>query len=244
MPPRMLIRRSLALFIDLLLVSVVTTLLMYPLVLNNTDKIRFSNGSLRLTKCWQSKNGPQELIDIARGQAISKLIICQNKPFFILENGLTAELVFNINQSDNGNYKATATKSITLPIDSQGNPITPVSPQGMLDLFLVIVGSALLLSMKEGKTPGKRVMGIRVINVSRQAALRREFWRFFPIILFMPLTAMPAMPTLFLNLQIWHFLAIFVTVSVFLLWYYAYPMTRWNGALRHDTIAGTKVVRA
>lgn len=239
----MLIRRSLALFIDLLLVSAVTTLLMYPLVSNNTDKVRFSNSLLRLTQCWQAKSGPQELIDIARGQTISRLIVCQNKPFFMLENGLTAELVFNISSSDDGRLKTKVTKSITLPINSQGKPITPAFPQGLLDFFLLIVGSAIFLFTKEGKTPGKKILGLRVMNINRQAALRREFWRFFPIILIMACIIMQATPTHLLNLQIGQIFAIGGAVTIFLAWYYIYPMIRWNGALRHDNIAGTRVVR-
>lgn len=131
-----------------------------------------------------------------------------------------------------------------IPITDQGIPINPVRPQEYLILFGVIVASAYFLSRKNGKTPGKSIMGLRVLNVTRRTALSREFFRFAPMV-FLVLTNAVPIPDSMRPLDPFgpFFWVISISLIIFFLWYYVWPMVRWTGTLRHDKIAGTQVVR-
>jgi len=243
MQPRMLIRRSLALIIDWVLVAFITTLFMYPFVRGHTDQIRFSS-SVFSALCWQSTTGPKELVQFIENKPLSDLIICKKKPFFFFDNGLTAKLIYNATVKKSGGLTVTSSTNITIDIDDKGMPINTVSPQGFITLALLIIASAFLLFTKHGQTPGKSIMGLRVANISRQAALSREFWRFAPLIPIMLFTALPNSILQTLLQNFWVFTLVMITTMVFTVWYYIYPMIRWTGVLRHDKITGTHVERS
>lgn len=242
MPNRMLIRRTLALLIDWVLVALFTTLFLYPFVRGHTDQIRFSSSIYKIA-CKRVTTAPIELVQFIKNETLSDLIICQKKPLFVFDNGLTAKLVYNNTVRKNGNVTVKTSKTFTLDIDDNGMPIDVAAPQGFLNLALLISISAFFLIAKQGRTPGKYILGLRVENITRHRAIRREFWRFAPLI---PLTLILALPNSILRIPLqdgWMLAGLLIAIMGFTAWYYIYPMVRWTGALRHDKIAGTHVER-
>lgn len=248
MQPRFLFRRAVALIVDWLLVSLLVTLLLFPFVKGHTDEIRFSNAALSFSKCKEPVAFPQEIHDLVAPNAIFGARICAIQPFGI-RNGLTIALIYGdadqINKTAPQQQKQRVNaQRMTIPISDHGKPVHPVHPQDYLHVFMVIVASAFFLIWKNGKTPGKALTGLRVVNLTRSAALKREFWRFVPFVVLAILSGLitPEIHTRIIE-EIYLAITISAILVVFLFWYYAWPMIRWSGTLRHDKLAGTKVIR-
>ncbi len=247
MQPRFLIRRAAAFIIDWVLVSLLVTIFLYPFIKNHTDQIRFSDAAVHWGTCWKQEQAPQELIDLVAPNAIFALTLCAKRPFG-MSNGLNAHLTYGdpsqIRQDLKAGEKQTLkARNLVIPVSNQGIPVNPVEPQSILMVFAIIVASAYFLIRKNGKTPGKSVMGLRVVTISRASALRREFWRFAPWIVVAVLSLIPIQPS-DLGFLPFNYLArgTSAVITIIILWYYIWPIIRWNGASRYDKIAGTKVI--
>ncbi len=244
MPPRMIIRRGLALLIDWLIVAVVTTMLLYPLVRDHTEQIRYGNAGIFSKSCQTIKTAPIELVDFIKDQRPTRAAACRTKLWFLFDNGITATLFYDKTHMKYDNVTITTGKRISVPINAIGIPINPVHPQGFLVLAFLIIGSAFYLTKWQGYTPGKALLGIRVVHKTRHQALKREFWRFAP---FMPVLLFDLLPYSVIQALFSNTLLIISIALVFFalsLWFYILPLFRWNGKMRHDQIAGTEVVRS
>ncbi len=243
-PLRYLFRRAIALFIDWALAALLTTALIFPIINGNSDNIRFSGIPISLSKCWEPTVAPQELHDLIAPSPIDKLTICEEKPFGI-RNGLTAELVFDLQESRNGAVTTRSFKSRSTAIDDNGLPITPFYPQGILIFITLLFGSAYWQTKTSGFTPGKRFMGLRVTPNTFPTALRREFWRWIPLLVMeVVILTLAYIPLTFLMANFTGFIAVAGAMGLLLVWYYLWPIIRWKGAMRHDRISGTLVRRS
>lgn len=114
--------------------------------------------------------------------------------------------------------------------------------------FGIFLCMSILTTRLFGRSPGKRLLGLKVVGRSPVPSLRREMIRNLPHLLVVPTFALinwlvlplpavpPAVQTLAIGLQI-------LSAAAFIfLW--LVPMVRWRGALPHDRWFGTKVVRA
>ncbi|NJS38952.1 MAG: RDD family protein [Rhodobacteraceae bacterium] len=114
--------------------------------------------------------------------------------------------------------------------------------------FFVFLGGSILCLRLFGTTPGKRIMGLRVIGAAPIPALRRELVRSLPHLLTVPtflvinliLRPMPAVPPIAQAIAI--SLELLSIAAVLAFW--VYPALRWRGAFFHDRLLGLSVVRA
>lgn len=241
-PPRFLFRRLVALFVDWTIVALLTTVVMYPLVKGNTDNIRYSGASVEIGGCWPATTAPQELHDLIAPHPIQELVICQRKPFGF-DNGLEAELTFDMQETRRGAVTSRTYKEITTPISNNGIPVDPLTPQTLLILLGLVAGSAIWPRGNAKQSPGKKLLGLSVETASQAAMWKREFLRFAPFFVFAVFEFAPlGMKQIWIANVQW-FVALSVVVLVFLLWYYIWPLIRWQGAMRYDRISGTRVLR-
>jgi uncharacterized RDD family membrane protein YckC len=113
--------------------------------------------------------------------------------------------------------------------------------------FGIFLCMSILTTRLFGQSPGKRLLGIKVVGRSPVPSLRREMIRNLPHLLVVPTFALinwlvlplPAVPGVVQTLAIG--LEILSAVAFIFLW--LVPMVRWRGALPHDRWFGTKVVR-
>ena len=241
-PPRYLFRRFFALLVDYGLISILTTLMLLPLVRGNTDNFRLS-GVFHSAQCQTVTSGPQSLHDLVAPAVISGAILCENKTNFV-ENGRVLKLVLDQKTSKNGNVSYSTQKTLELAISEQDDVIHPIAPQGLLDLVLLALISAFLLSRWQGKTPGKALLGLRVTGLGQGAALRREVARVLPLVFFQIFVFLPPSFLITLLNHFYVFTAGTVLLTIFLGWYYVWPLIRWQGQSRHDRFAGSQVERA
>ena len=160
--PRYFLRRLFAFFVDFLIINIITTLLLLPLVHNNTDNFRLS-GLLHSTLCYKITQAPQSLHDLVAPSKITGGTLCERKENFVA-NGRSLTLVLDTQTSQNGNVQHSTYKMITFPVDAKGNIVKPLFLQGILDWVLLALGSAFFLTRWQGKTPGKALLGLRVTD--------------------------------------------------------------------------------
>ena len=240
--PRYFLRRLFAFFVDFLIINIISTLVLLPLVHNNTDNFRLS-GLLHSTLCYKISQASQSLHDLVAPSIITGGALCEEKENFVA-NGHSLTLVLDRQTSQNGNVQHSSYKQITFPVNAKGNIVKPLFLQGILDWVLLALGSVFFLTRWQGKTPGKALLGLRVTGLTKGAALRREAMRVAPMLIAHLFVFLPVETAASLLQNITLFIVGIGLVSLFFGWYYLWPFIRWNGQSRHDRFAATKVERA
>jgi hypothetical protein len=245
--PRHFWRRTGALIVDFLIASALVTLVLFPFV-GNGDRIRLTGNGFVLSSCWSVDQISQELADLIAPALPQAVKVCEIRPFGIRQ-GLTADLTYDLVEDTTGAVTSRSYKTLTVPIDANGQPIVPVTPGSLLEPLLMLLGSIWFLGRWNGQTPGKRLLGLRVAgseSPGRWSA--REVRRVGPFVLFGATTLAlelsgPAV-TASLMAHLGLYLGVVALLGLWFLWYYLVPLVRWRGAMRYDRATGLQVVRA
>ncbi len=256
--PRYLFRRFVAFVVDYLLAAFLSAWMLAPLIVGHTDHLRLGVSSVSWQRCAPGTFVSPELLEYLQRDQIMGIRYCE-KTVAGVPNGFTAGVLLEYEREQRGKVFVERMQTINLPVDEQGRPVQPVSPDVPLFLFLIIVGGAWLLSRWQGQTPGKRLLRLRVEGATPPRALRREFRKFLPFVAVTYLTAVAAILVDALDLrdpwagqvpdmgagQIvgWALIGL-IAIVLFLLWYYVVPFFRGDRRARWDRAAGTRVVRA
>lgn len=253
MEPRHFLRRFAAFLVDLVLAAALSIALVFPL-LSNTDQVRLGSVGLVRQQCQDATQVPQVLHDLVAPKALNRVVICQNTVWGI-NNGLTAKLIFDTQTVG----AATLSRSMIVPIDGAGLPVAPWEPQDVLTLLILILGGAALLTAF-GKTPGKWLFGLHVIEAAQAEdlgasvsafrqfgrALQREILRAGPLILVTALSSRyflgnPAVASAMATGPIYSLLAALLALFA---WHYLWPFLRWTGATPWDRKANLALTRS
>ncbi len=235
--PRHFWRRLLALAVDLMLAGLIATLVMWPLLRENTDRIRIAMPGFRLSVCQDGTFITPQMAEYLQRDRVLAVRYCRDRAWWV-ENGYRAELLLERERKGN------VTRSLTanVPVDSQGRPVAPVTPDPIIALFLLIAGGAFCLVRWGGATPGKRLLGLRVVLPGPGSALRRETVKFLPLAMLVTAgTLLP--PGLYMPPGPVGPALIWVTVLAFLFWYYLLPFFTGERRARWDRWAGSRVER-
>ncbi|GEM_PF-6343671 len=247
--PRYLWRRLAAFLIDLALAGFLTMLLMWPLMHGATDKLRMGNPILTVSRCGSGTGMTPEMAAYLGRDRVLAITYCQRWAGWI-PNGQTADVLLERERVG----KWTRSLTATVPIDQKGRPVQPVAPDGLIALFLLIVGSAWLLTRTGGQTIGKALLGLEVELPDNAAALRREMFRVLPaVVLVLADGALQASPTLARGVQAAFaqlistgpvpIILVALALSALSFWYYVLPFFRGDRRARWDRWAGSRVVR-
>ncbi|MFB2551687.1 RDD family protein [Ensifer soli] len=159
------------------------------------------------------------------------------------------------------------TRSVSFPVDARGAPLaeselfleTAISvPLASLP-WLLTIGLFIVFGAQGRRTPGKRLMGLRVttedgIPPGLERSLRRELWKFMPLlagtVLILPVLIV-AVEDLRLLIAFardgavpnWVLAVVLPAVLAGAVWWLG-PFLRWRGQTFHDRLAGTVVRRA
>ena len=241
MEPRHFWRRVGAAVVDYLLVSVISTLLLLPF-LGNPDKIRLDPIGISTSRCVAMTSAPQSLLDIVAPKIIDSGWACSSSVDG-RDNGMTAVLVYDVTRNEH----TSSQRSISVPVDALGNPVAPLMPQSLINWGLLVVASGLLLR-RFGRTPGKRLFGLRVEGVAPVPGIRREVLKTMPsLIAGLGLTSTGvigiAAYAWIAQLPILQFVGGILVLMALVFWFYALPLIRWRGATRYDRMLGLTVTR-
>jgi uncharacterized RDD family membrane protein YckC len=152
------IARFFALVIDSLFVILIAQIITYPLVGGDIGTYRLSSGLLNSTNCQPglAKSPDGKALDLTGWQSSA---ICDVKLWPFSKDRLF--VVASSTKTDNGSK----TLKVSLPIDAQGR-LTEVIYLDFIIPFLFVILSALLEAGRWGRTPGKWVFGLSVVNVN------------------------------------------------------------------------------
>ncbi|AWB47958.1 hypothetical protein HYN69_05005 [Gemmobacter aquarius] len=246
LPPRLFWRRIFAFLVDLTLASALSFALLVALPLPawvHPGSLPFAPVKTMCTKATIAASGlaPQRIAASGFCTALSVGAPDLHSAF----------LIFDAVQTENTSSR----KSVSYFIDPTTGRFQPtLQPQTFLCLVLLALISG-HLHRKGRASPGKWLLGLRVtgLRVAGPAGLRRETLRLAPLliaaVLALPATIL-APETLFalMDRPLAATLGMIATLALTGLalvwfWYDFFPL-RWKGALRHDRLCATAVIRA
>ncbi|QUJ75418.1 RDD family protein [Sulfitobacter albidus] len=231
--------------VDALLVSLLTTLLLLPFLRPDETRLRLSGG-VSYTQCLPVKSISQELADLVAPSPPDAASLCTNRSWG-LYNGRTLTIIFDRRISQDGAVTTSSQRSITVALDGSDSPTTILTPQSALNPLVLMLASALLLA-RRGRTPGKRLTGLRITG--QGCAMCREVRRLGPFVLLgigstvlsvLPPDSLADLPPM---AQIWVYVGGGVIVLLAFVWLYVWPLLRWRGAMPYDRATGFRVVSA
>ncbi len=240
-PPRYFWRRVGAVVVDYVLVVAISTLMLQPF-LGNSDKVRLDAIGMLASDCVAMISAPPSLLAVVAPKTIDSGWICTTRVNG-RNNGTTAVLIYDVTRTEH----TSSQRSISVPTDMQGNPVAPLMPQSLINEALLIVVGGMLLR-RFGRTPGKRLFGLRVVGSMPVPGIRREGLKTIPgLIAGVGLVAIavigPGAYVWMAQLPILPFVGGILAVIVVAFWFYALPLIRWRGATRYDRMLGLTVTR-
>ena len=232
MPPRYLVRRVLAFAIDHTLALILVTLAVLP----------FAGHGWRLpepllaykTQTCQPLQTPFDwLPGDTSGAQFAALRLCQNH-LFGLPNGRDLIAVYSATQPEDG-VRLTRSLRIALTADDRPSRVPDLAGP----LVLVVLGLATgLLTLGGRQSPGKALLGLRLVGPPRRGFLR-EALRLGPWVLISATPVLAAAPLLLAPLAV---IAALVAATLLALgWFYLWPLVRWTGQMRYDRATGFQV---
>jgi hypothetical protein len=242
MEPRHFWRRAGAAVVDYLLATVVTVAVLLPF-LGDTDKVRLDAMIYTTSTCSTVTSAPDSLLAVVGDKVVDSAFVCDTKVLG-QDNGLTVTLVYGVTRTEN----TSSQRSVSVPVDRDGNPVAPMMPQTLLVQVLLVVAGGLMLT-RTGRTPGKRLFGLRVVGSTPVPGVLREAIKLVPgVIAGLGLMALWAFGTAayaaMAQVAVLPALAAILAYGVLVFWMYALPLLRWRGATRYDRWLGLGVVRA
>lgn len=176
-PKRYLWRRFWAFIVDFALISLLTTLVLAAIMPFADGRLRLDEGFIRSGTCWNIRNLHPDVAAVVSPARVAQVKICSKNSWLLFNNGLTAEVTYDVVQ--NGNV--TRYKRLTYAIDSEGKPIFVVAPQGII-LFLSLILYAAFSTSYGAGTIGKRLLKLQL---SAPCAICREARKWGPILLWL-----------------------------------------------------------
>lgn len=244
MEPRHFWRRLAATVVDYVLAALAALLVLWPF-LGDTDRLRLDPDLVINSLCYDvTGQPPQAWFDILGDHRLDGAVVCDAWVMGI-PNGRTATLFFDGRQSG----AITTQSNISFPVDQDGNPVAPVFPQGPIVAgLLILLGGAMLA--RRGATPGKRLMGLRVVAEEGRAVrgIQREALKYALLLVQIVLAIIALLApqgVLSMLTEIGSLPGLLVMGAVFLafVWFYVWPWLRWRGAMRWDAWLGQRVLR-
>lgn len=227
--------------IDLVLVSLLSTLLSLPF-LRNTDRMRLSGGLLNGSFCSHVTQLPQETLDLVKAN-VQAATVCRTSVYG-LDNGLVLTMVFDRVETAH----ASSHKTVTLKISEKGLVVWPFAPDALVSLMLMGLGLPLCL-LRWGKTPGKHIMGVILSRpiTFRHAVLRESVRLWPPHLSNLSAVALPLYghhQVDWLNrFGITVILAPIGLAALLFLATHVVPLLRWRGRMPWDGLVGAEVRR-
>ncbi len=250
MEPRHFIRRAIAAIIDIIFLSQLAFYLVVPFA--NGDSVRLSGGIYQSVTCRTVPIEAEANSYFAeRGVTADSGSLCVT-----YQNGFYAgsNILVSSETNDEGNIASNAT-TISVPIDRQGQEVSPVFPVAYFQPILVFAMFVLLTFIWQGQTFGKKLTQVQVITVNGEfpgfaQVLKRETLKFAPaIVLFLIGVIAPeysleqAVPLLQRGENITLVLGFLgISTFIYILWWVA-PLIWWNGAMPYDRLSKTLVER-
>ena len=240
MEPRHFGRRLGAAGVDYLLAMVVGGLLLLPF-LGDTDRVRMDGLGFTSSTCNSVTTAPDSLLAVVGDKVVDSAFVCDTKVLG-RANGLTVTLVYDVTRTEN----TSSQRSISVPVDKDGNPVAPLMPQTLIvQVLLIVVGGLLLIRF--GRTPGKRLFGLRVVGRSPVPGLLREGLKLLPgliVGLAMVWVAYfgPQTYGVIAQAPVLQFVGAIFAYGAVVFWLYVLPVLRWRGATLYDRWLGLTVV--
>ena len=228
LPPRLLIRRLLAFAIDHTLAVIVVALATLPF----TDLgLRLPQPLLhvRTVACTDLETPPDWLLATPGRAQFTTLRVCESR-LYGLPNGRELVAVYSQSDPDTG---LRLTRMVRVPVDRTMQPHRVPDLSAAL-VFLVMGAASALMTARGRRSTGKAVMRLRLTGGTHP--LRREALRLGPLLALALAPALNPVPVL-----LWPFAAVVGTVATalaLLLWYYVWPLWRWQGQTRWDRWSG------
>ena len=221
--------------------TILTLVLLWPF-LGNTDWLRLDPFGFWVNRCATINTAPQSLLDLVAGKKLNAAYASEESIFgHPIQQMVT--LVYDAIQSGT----SASYRTLSVAVDKNGNPVLPQMPQSLItDLVLILCGG--LLVRRFGGSPGKRLLGLRVIGPNPLPGVQRAGLKLLPFLVavLLPLAMVLLGRQVFTEfahvspLSLW---AGSATVLVFALSYYILPWARWRGATRYDRWLGLTVAR-
>ena len=240
--PRYFWSRVVAIVVDYLFVSVISLLIMLPLV-GNSDKFRLDSVAAVSVICTWATPVPDSLRAVVAPQSLDGIVFWTHTVLG-RDNGLTATLIYGVTKTEH----TSSQRSISIPIDKNGNPVAPLMPQTLINaVLLIVVGGTLL--RRNGQTPGKRLMGLKVVGVSTVPGILREVFKSLPVLIMgLALASVaaigPGVYAMIAQMPILQFIGAIFAYGALVFWLYLLPVLRWRGTTRYDRWLGLTVVLA
>lgn len=246
-PARLVWRRALAYAVDLALATyILAFLLLAPLAAGHSDRLRLDRSLLTWNRCQRVRSVPAALTAYWGGTTPTSGTICRIWQQGI-DSGLSLEFDWTRTSDSDGVHWVT-NRSLTLPVDAQGLPVTPLTPQALLGWLILVAGGAAWLRRSGGRTPGKYLLGLQVVAPPGQPApwLRREALRLWPTLTAALFALVP--PTQMIRVtgtppSLGIVFGLIGGYCALLALWFVLPMIRWRGQMPYDRICGTIVTR-
>lgn len=237
-PPRYFWRRVGATLIDMLLATIVSLLILLPF-LGNTDHVRLDESGFYRKFCVNVTSIPPEAFAVIAPEQPAAAVACKTSVFGI-NNGMTMQLIYGVSRSGSMTFQRNA----NFAIDAAGKPVTPLTPQSLL-MAALLIGVGGFLLRRRGQSPGKRLLGLRVIAAETHP-FRREALKYLLLILngMVLLVTWALGPTLLPRMAALSGATIGIGAVLFALAcaaYYLLPLLRWRGAMPWDRMVGSFV---
>lgn len=247
-PPRYFWRRLAALLVDLIVASLLASLLSYPLFYAG---VKFAPFGFRYFSCAPAESWPENLMPLPTEHKLLGLGKCRI-------SGLGAPPMTTMVaqfEGDSPNHRFT----FTIGVNAEGTALEPRHDSGLLIFAAMIALSGFLLS-RGRRSPGKAMLGLRVIGEGRRFYLR-ETLKLAPAILLSLLWLLGSFAAMFVAPEQLEalargamgfvtsgqgrtaFLLLWLCTTGLTLWWYDWLMLRWRGQIRHDRICNMAVVR-
>jgi RDD family len=242
MEPRHFWRRLGAAVVDYLLATLVALAVIWPF-LGDSDRLRLDAMIYTISTCNTVTSAPESLLAIVGDKVVDSAVVCDTQVMG-RDNGLTVTLVYDVTRTEN----TSSQRTISVPVDSDGNPVAPMMPQSLIVQGVLVVAGGMLLTWA-GRTPGKRLFGLKVVGRTPVPGVLREAIKLAPGVIFgLGMLALWVFGTAayaaVAQVAILPVLAGFLVFGVVVFWLYALPILRWRGATRYDRWLGLSVVRA
>ena len=242
MEPRHFGRRVGAAVVDYLLATVVGVAVMLPF-LGDTDKVRLDAMIFTSSACNTVTSAPESLLAVVGGRAVDSAFVCDTAVLG-RANGQTVTMIYDVTRTEN----TSSQRSVSVPVDGDGNPVAPVMPQTLIVQMVLVLGGGVMLRLS-GRTPGKRLFGLKVVGRAPLPGVLREAIKLAPGVIFgLALVSIAAFgPQAYAAVAQVAVLPVLGAIAVYgalLFWMYALPILRWRGAARYDRWLGLSVVRA
>ncbi|MBN8291241.1 hypothetical protein JI664_04620 [Rhodobacter sp. NTK016B] len=224
-----LVRRLLALMVDVALVFGLVTATMVPFT---DDGLRLPAPplTLRSTKCGDLDSAPDWLTELLGAPGPYSLRLCE-RSLYGLPDGRELRVVLGAETPDR------TSRRLVIPVNAVLDPVDPRHPGGLMVL-------ALLLALSAGATrlgwrsPGKALVRLRIapVNGATPLPLWRETLRLGPLVLIAALPALTGgLPAAALGPG--GVIAAVAAGALALVWYYLWPFAHWSGQSRHDRLS-------